>query len=319
MNAPSAASARDLTGLGNSYAIEPTERLESCRVSDGALLTLASGGGTNGINVDRSTVQGDIRGNSLDGHCDTGSAVPCAELAPTRSESEIIIDCEAADARIPRARSHQVTRILIADDLPVIRLGARVLLERNPQNQIVGEVGTVELMNSFLESTPCDLLILSLQMRDGHRDSGTAVVARVRRRFPHVRVIYFPDTCSLQTMRSVLSLGAIGVVLKSSAKRQLQLAVRSAKKGIPFIANDLSEAIVDCATSASLTPAEETVLQLIADGYKGSEIAAALGKSSATISAQKKSAMRKLGLGSTAALYSHLSSWRSKPVAPPGS
>ncbi|TGR46198.1 response regulator transcription factor [Mesorhizobium sp. M00.F.Ca.ET.151.01.1.1] len=206
--------------------------------------------------------------------------------------------------------SEQVTRIVVADDHPVVRLGTRLLLEQDPANIVTGEAGDVDELVTCLNGTPCDLVILSLQLREGRYHSGTSVIAGIRRSFPQLKIVAFPDRCSIQSVRTAISLGVLGVVSKIHTTNDLLRAVDCAKRGQRFVASDLYMAIAGKSPPLRITPAEEAVLQLLSDGHSVTEIAEALGKSAGTVSAQKHSAMYKLGLGTRSDLYAFLSTWQ---------
>jgi len=205
--------------------------------------------------------------------------------------------------------------IIVADDHPIVRFGTKQLLECDPSNRVVGEAGTFDDLFALLSEVPCEILVLSLQLSGGMFNSGMAAIAKVRRIYPDIRIIAFPDMCSPQSIRVAISIGVMAVISKSASERELRRAVNSAKRGARYLGKEVRRQVIADEAPRELTHAEELVLQLLADGRNLTEIANLLGKSAATVSSQKQSAMRKLGFHSMAQLYEHIASWRRPPAA----
>ncbi|TGV32827.1 LuxR C-terminal-related transcriptional regulator, partial [Mesorhizobium sp. M8A.F.Ca.ET.142.01.1.1] len=112
---------------------------------------------------------------------------------------------------------------------------------------------------------------------------------------------------SIQSVRTAISLWVLGVVSKAHTTSRLRRVVAAAKNGHLFVPGDLARSVIGRAPPLRITPAEETVLQLLADGHTVTKISEVLDKSTGTISCQKHTAMHKLGLGTWTELYALLS------------
>lgn len=104
------------------------------------------------------------------------------------------------------------TRIILADDHPVVRATTRAALGRDPSMEVVAEAGTLDEMFTLLLQHQCDIVVLCLQLSGDRRTSGVAAVAALRREFPKVKIIAYPDSYSAQTTRIAISLGALGML-----------------------------------------------------------------------------------------------------------
>ncbi len=197
-----------------------------------------------------------------------------------------------------------MTRILIADDHEVVRSGLRMILESQPGWTVVAEAADgKEAISKALETKP-DIVILDYSLP---MVNGIEATRQIRLRLPKSEVLIFTMHESDTLIRDVLRAGARGYLLKSDAKRFLISAVESVAAHKPFFTSRVSEALLGSfLTSAKavgpLTSRERAVVQLIAEGLSNKKIAGVLCISPKTVETHRASALRKLGLSSTAAL-----------------
>src|SRR5690606_23792044 len=171
------------------------------------------------------------------------------------------------------------TRILLADDHALVRRGLRLILDAEPDLVVVSEAGNgaeaVELAGEGV-----DLAILDIAMP---RMTGIQAAREISRRAPEVRLLMLSMYDNEQYLFESLKAGASGYVLKSVADRDLLEACRAAMRGEPFLYPGAVTALIrdflqrehqgNEHPSSLLTPREEEIVKLIAEGHSSREIA----------------------------------------------
>lgn len=202
------------------------------------------------------------------------------------------------------------SRILLADDHAVVRRGLRLVLESEPDLQVVAEVGDgAEAVQRAL-ADDVDLAILDVSMP---RMTGLQAARELRQRRPDVRVLILSMHDTEQYLYEALRAGASGYVLKSVADRDLVEACRATMRGEPFLYPGAVTALIrdylDRARGDDgpvrddpLTPRESEVVKLIAESYSSRQIAATLVISEKTVERHRANILDKLGLGDRVAL-----------------
>jgi DNA-binding NarL/FixJ family response regulator len=203
---------------------------------------------------------------------------------------------------VARANGEPAT-VLLADDHAVVRLGLRRLLEGEPGFRIVGEVADGLEVLSEVESLHPDLLVLDLVMPGL---SGLEVLRRVRKCWPKTLVVVLSMHASEAYVLEALRNGAAAYVLKGSDGSEVLEAMRAVLAGRRHLSAPLSQlaiqAYLEKAEAAApdpydaLTTREREVLQLAAEGYSNSKIAARLFISRRTVETHRANLFVKLGL-----------------------
>ncbi len=195
------------------------------------------------------------------------------------------------------------TRILLADDHALVRQGLRVVIDAEPDLEVVAEVDDgVEAVQAALRE-PIDLAILDVAMP---RMTGLAAARELLAHRPDLRVLILSMHDNEQYFFEALKAGASGYVLKSGANRDLVAACRAAMRGEPFLypaaAATLMRDVLDRAARGEeivedpLTPREKDVVKLIAEGHTADEIAQTLHISVKTVDRHRSNVLEKLGL-----------------------
>jgi DNA-binding NarL/FixJ family response regulator len=195
------------------------------------------------------------------------------------------------------------TRILLADDHAVVRRGLRLVLDREPDLEVVAEVGDgAEAVERALEDD-VDLAILDVTMP---RMTGLQAAAELSRRRPDVRVLILSMHDNERYFFEALRAGASGYVLKSVVDRDLIEACRATMRGEPFIYPGAVRALVrdylnrvqsgEDVNDDPLSPRETEVLKLIAEGHTSREIAEVLFVSERTVERHRANILEKLEL-----------------------
>lgn len=211
--------------------------------------------------------------------------------------------------------SGEITRIVIADDHPVVMLGIRALLKEHSSLQVVAEASNGRELLSLLAGQPCDLLITDFSMpyEDGSGD-GLPLLRRLRRDHPRLPIIVLTMLHNPALTRGMLAAGVNGLVAKGAMTKELQLAIGAVLNGRTYICEAMREHVIDWSPSsepdgaadpAVLSQREVEVVRLYAQGLSVTQIAEQLHRSVKTVSQQKNDAMRKLGITSNTQLFEY--------------
>lgn len=207
------------------------------------------------------------------------------------------------------AQPTQPARILLADDHALVRSGLRMILDAEPDLSVVAEAADGSEAVAAIQETPVDLAILDIAMP---RMTGLQAAREINRSHPHVRMLMLSMHDNEQYFFEALKAGASGYVLKSVADRDLLEACRSTVRGEPFLYAGAVNALIreylhrarqgTTLPETILTPREEEVLKLIAEGMSAREIAKILGISAKTVDRHRTNTLQKLGLRDRLAL-----------------
>jgi len=195
-----------------------------------------------------------------------------------------------------------VTRILVADDHAIVRKGLRLVLDAEPDLQVVAEADDGAAAVERALEDDVDLAILDISME---RKTGLQAAAELRKRRPELRVLILSMYDNEQFLFEALKAGAAGYVLKSGADGDIVNACRAAMRGEPFLYPAAIQALIrDLIEQSSergevfepLSAREVEVLKLIAEGQSSKEIAALLVLSVKTVERHRSNILRKLNL-----------------------
>ena len=183
-------------------------------------------------------------------------------------------------------------RILTVDDHPVVRNGIAGLVQDQPDMLLVGEASNGrEAIQQFRAHQP-DVTLMDLQMPEM---SGVDAIIEIRDQFPRARIIVLTTyTGDVQVVRA-LKAGAQGYLIKNLLHKELLDAIRRVHSGKKIFTPELSCEVASHAADDSLTPAEISVLRLIAEGNANKQIAAQLSISEETVKSRVKNILSKLG------------------------
>ena len=192
-----------------------------------------------------------------------------------------------------------VTRVLLADDHPVVRNGLRELLNSEPDFRVVGEVddGAQAIERALAEDV--DLVILDVTMP---RMTGLQAARELASRKPGLRILMLSMHENEQFLFEALRAGASGYVLKTAADRDLVNACRATMRGETFLYAGAVAALVrehldrDATSLDPLTPRELEVVKLVAEGHTSDEIAGMLFISRKTVDRHRANILEKLGM-----------------------
>ncbi|MBV9744740.1 MAG: response regulator transcription factor [Acidobacteriia bacterium] len=192
-------------------------------------------------------------------------------------------------------------RILLADDHAVVRQGFKMILEAQPDMEIVGEAGNGREAVDLTEKLKPDVVVMDVAMPELN---GIEATRRVAETVPHARVIALSMHKDSVYVREVLRAGARGYLLKDSIAGDLVFAVRAVARGEGYLSPAVSNAVLDdyrrhvTNPIDLLTSREREVLQMLAEGKTNKEIATLLNLSVYTVDAHRGRIMEKLNLHS---------------------
>jgi DNA-binding NarL/FixJ family response regulator len=195
-----------------------------------------------------------------------------------------------------------VTRILVADDHPIVRSGLRTVLDAEPDLEVAAEAADgAEAVRTAL-SSDVHLAVLDVAMP---KLTGIQAAAELQKRKPELKLLMLSMYDSEQFLFEALRAGASGYVLKSEADQDLVDAVRQTMRGQSFLYPSAITTLVrdyvergrgDDGDFDVLTPRELQVLKLIAEAYTSKEIAAELVISIKTVERHRQNILDKLGM-----------------------
>ncbi|AZC51713.1 capsula synthesis response regulator transcription regulator protein [Pseudomonas chlororaphis subsp. piscium] len=215
-------------------------------------------------------------------------------------------------------------RIMLLDDHPVILHGLETCLIGDSGIHIVGSYNTTQALLTALSQQPIDLVLLDFSLGPDEVD-GLNLIRGLKIRFPTVRLLVISALHNSSTVAMAMRCGADGFIGKEVDSAQLPIAIRRVASGKTYLTDGMIEQFYEnemstedhnaspltddtntaalLANNSSLTTREYEVLRCCLDGMSVSQIAQKFSRSSKTISTQKQSAFRKLGLRSDNELY----------------
>jgi two-component system, NarL family, response regulator NreC len=196
----------------------------------------------------------------------------------------------------------EAIRIVLADDHAVVRSGLRLLLDAEPDFEVVAEAGDVEAARRYVRGHHPNVLVLDLNMPGG---SSLEAIPLIREQAPATQIVVLTMQEEPAFARHALAGGAIGYVLKDAADDELVEAVRRAAAGETYLNPSLGARLAaepPPGPPDDLSQREVDVLRLIALGYTNAEIAQQLFLSVRTVESHRAHIQHKLLLSSRAEL-----------------
>ena len=209
--------------------------------------------------------------------------------------------CEPSSA--PVMTTPLKTRILVADDHPIVRQGLKTVLNAQPDFEVVAEATDGDEAVDQALSQDIHLAILDISMP---RKTGLQAAREISQRRPEVRILILSMHDNEQYLFEAIKVGASGYVLKSSVDRDLVEACRAAMRGEPFLYPGGVRALMrdyveraragDIGSGEVLTPREEEIVKLVAEAHTNEEIGEMLFISKKTVERHRANILEKLGM-----------------------
>jgi DNA-binding NarL/FixJ family response regulator len=209
--------------------------------------------------------------------------------------------------------------LLVVDDHEVVRQGLVSLLSRRPRFHVVAEAGTVaEAIDAARKFQP-ELVIMDVRLPDG---SGVEACRQIREEFPDTRVVMLTSYPDEDAVMSAIVAGASGYLLKQVRARDLVSALEAVARGESLLDPAVTGRVLDrvrrIATGdqpdemAQLTPQEQKILLLVAEGKTNKEIAGEVFLSDKTVKNYVSSILAKLNLERRAQAAAYMAKVRSE-------
>jgi two-component system response regulator NreC len=187
-------------------------------------------------------------------------------------------------------------RLALVDDQTLFREGLAALVVREADLEVIAQAASLEALTK-LEIVP-RVIVTALALPDARR---SAVIERLRERFPESAIMALTVFDDLPTVQQVLAAGADGYVLKSATATDLFAGIRTVARGGLYLQPSIGVAFasrspdeVAAPAIGGLTPKETDVLRLLALGHTNAEIAQLLGTSLRTIETHRAHIHQKL-------------------------
>ena len=213
----------------------------------------------------------------------------------------------------------EVTRILLAEDHNTVREGIKMLVNAQPDMEVIGEASNGQAAIAQARELLPDLLVMDISMPELN---GLRATEKLRKEFPELKILTLTRHTDDGYLQQLIKAGVNGYVLKQSAPTELINAIRTVTSGRSYVDSELTHKVMGGYIGRSAGPLrgegarevsdrESEVLRLIAWGYSNKEIAARLELSVKTVEAHKSNAMRKLNMRSRIDIvrYAILQGW----------
>jgi two-component system response regulator NreC len=200
-----------------------------------------------------------------------------------------------ADTGGPEAEAQKIS-VVLADDHAVVRSALRLMLEREPDIEVVAEAGDAESAGRYVNGHRPRVLILDINMPGR---SGLAAIPSIREQSPETQIVVLTMQDETAFAREALQAGVLGYILKEAASEELVKAVRMAAEGRTYLQPELGARLAaepDKATPDDLSDRELEVLRLIALGHTNNEIAEQLYLSVRTVESHRAHIQQKLAM-----------------------
>jgi two-component system, NarL family, response regulator NreC len=207
-------------------------------------------------------------------------------------------------ARRGACLSGETIRVTLVDDHTLVREGLRAVLQSASDMMVVGEAENAEAAVALAHHSCPDVLVLALEKSDG---AATHALCELVRALPEVRVLVLMMYAEQERVLALLEAGARGYLSKSVGARDLLEAIRTVAVGEVYVCQAAGRLLAaDVAHHRemptpqrrfqTLSGREQSIVQLLAAGFTGVEIARRLGISGKTVDAYKRRVQEKLGL-----------------------
>jgi two-component system response regulator NreC len=229
------------------------------------------------------------------------------DSAPVGEEQEAPVDA------IAEATSEAKIRVLVVDDHTILRVGLRMMLNAQPDIEVVGEASDGnQAVSEALRLIP-DVILMDIAMPDCNGIEATRQVKRVQ---PETRVLVLTMHENEEYLFQTLRAGASGYILKEAADTELITAIRAVSRGRFYLSPSAQSIMVgdylqrvrsgeEHDSYNALTEREREILKLVAEGYTNNQIAERLTISPKTVDTHRTHVMDKLNLHSRAELVKY--------------
>jgi len=198
-----------------------------------------------------------------------------------------------------------VTRILLIDDHPIVRLGVRRILTEHYNPVFIGEAGDADSGATQAVNEEWDVVVLDITMPGA---VGLDVLKHIHEERPQLPILVLSIHPANQFARRALHAGASGYLTKESAPSELVGAIEDVRRGRRYVSEAVKATMTGAggrttiATHEMLSDREYQALRMLGSGRTVSEISEELGLSVKTVSTYRARVLQKLGMRTNAEL-----------------
>ena len=213
-------------------------------------------------------------------------------------------------------------RVMLVDDHEVVRGGVKALLQANDDIVVTAEAGTVREAIDEADRTRPDVVVMDVRLADG---SGIEATREIRARHPKTAVVMLTSFADDEALFASIMAGAAGYVLKQVKGNELVRAIRTVGAGESLLDPAVTSAVLDRLRKgkhlmqderlARLSPQEERILTLVADGLTNREIGEELHLAEKTVKNYLSSILSKLEVARRAEAAAYLARHTGTPGA----
>jgi len=201
-----------------------------------------------------------------------------------------------------------MTHVLLADDHALVRAGLKLLVQKLPGVEVVGETGDGLEVVKLAQSLQPDIVLMDIAMPGLN---GLDAALRIKKASPAVKVILLSMFGSEDHLRQAMDAGASGYLLKGADLEELGRAIQAVRHGDTYLTPAVAKHTIDIIRSRNagqsgpldrLTTRQREVLQLIAEGHSTKSMADRLGLSIKTVETHRAQLMERLNIHDVAGL-----------------
>jgi DNA-binding NarL/FixJ family response regulator len=186
-----------------------------------------------------------------------------------------------------------LSRVLIADDHPVVRAGLAAVITQEADLELVGEAENGERAVALYREHRPDVALMDLRMP---QVGGVDAIRRIIAEFPDARILALTTYEGDADIRRALRAGARGYLLKDMLLSDVITAVRAVLRGERVIPAAVATRLAEFPERSDLTERELEILQLVGRGLSNKEVAKAIGRMDETVKIHLKNIFAKLGV-----------------------
>jgi DNA-binding NarL/FixJ family response regulator len=211
-------------------------------------------------------------------------------------------------------------RVMLVDDHEIVRDGIRAMLDPEDDIVVTSEAGSVREAIDEADRTRPDVIVMDVRLSDG---SGIEATREIRAKHPDTRVLMLTSFADDEALFASIMAGASGYVLKQVKSGDLLRAIRAVGAGDSLLDPSVTSAVLDRLRKgkhllkderlARLSPQEERILQLVADGLTNREIGDELHLAEKTVKNYVSSILSKLEVARRAEAAAYLARHTTTP------
>ncbi|RLB11781.1 MAG: DNA-binding response regulator [Deltaproteobacteria bacterium] len=198
-------------------------------------------------------------------------------------------------------------KVIIVDDHPLLREGLKSVIAKSKNYEVIAEAGNGNEALKLIKKFKPDIALVDISLPD---INGIELIRKIKKRFSQVKIMVISVHSKIDYIVEAFKAGAFGYLVKEAAASSVIEGLDTISKGEYFLHSSVSKEVVKSLINTpsikntgdpaynSLTPREQEILRLLAEGFSNKEIADMLCISPKTVENHRSNIMNKLGLHS---------------------